>query len=203
MHADLTTRAAVDTARLPWARRDGLEEKLLELAPARRTALVRLPPRAVLPDEVTDVLVLLGELREGPLLHRTGTYIHTPGGLATDGGCTLFVKQRPLRERARTVVDTRRVVFTPSHRPGLSEAVLHDGADGLVVLLRFAPGTQIGHHHHRDGEELLVLEGEVLDEHGRYETGAWVRQPPGSSHAVDSPGGCLFFTFAHHLADAR
>jgi quercetin dioxygenase-like cupin family protein len=186
--------------------RAGVDEKLLELTPdgRRRTALVRLAPGAVLPalgEGCLDVFVLAGELRDERVIHTSGAYLHTPvGALHTKTGCTLFVKQRPARRRARHVLDTRMVVFERSHTVGLWSAPLHDDLDGKVVLLRFDPGTAIATHRHDDGEEFFVLDGEVRDEFGSYATHCWVRQPPGSYHRIESRGGCLFLTFAHHLA---
>jgi len=210
LHAELTARVAIATAEMPWRQQGNIEEKLLELAPGRRTALIRMPPGGQLPavelvGGMLAILVLGGDLREGPLVHSAGAYLHAPGhrALSTTRGCTLFVKQRPARRPTRRRVDTRAVVFESSHTAGLSEAPLHKDLDGHVVLLRFDPGTEIAHHVHRDGEEFFVLEGEARDELGSYPAHSWVRQPPGSSHAVSSPHGCTFFTLAHHLQNLR
>ncbi len=214
LHAELGQRVAVDTAAMPWTAHDGIEEKLLEHAPGargpRRTALLRLPPAGCVPPPSVaggsfDVFVLEGQLRNGALLHAPGAYVHLPCDreLATELGCTLFIKQRPALRPARSVVDTRHIVFERSSTAGLWEAPLYNDPTGRVVLLRFDPGTKIGHHHHRDGEEFFVLAGELRDDFGRYPAHAWTRQPPNSSHAVESLHGAMMLTFAHHLQDAR
>jgi len=210
---ELAERVVVPTATMAWSPRAGVEEKLLEHlhdGGLRRTALVRLAPGATLPaigdDGCTDILVLAGELRDDRLVYASGAFLHVPVGertLFTAAGCTLFVKDRPARRRVRHVLDTRMVVFEPSYVAGLWAAPLHEDLDGRVVLLRFDPGTVIGPHHHDDGEEFFVLQGEVRDELGSYATHCWVRQPPASSHSVASAGGCLFLTFAHHLQGIR
>ena len=48
--------------------------------------------------------------------------------------------------------------------------------------------------------ELLVLDGGIEDEHGRYEVGSWVRYPVGSRHAVYSEKGCTLYLKTGHLA---
>lgn len=214
LHAELAQRVAVDTAAMPWTAHDGIEEKLLEHAPGPRgllrTALLRLPPAAHVPvPDVAggslDVFVLEGDLRDGALVHARGAYVHAPSdrGLVTDGGCTLFVKQRPAHRTARAVVDTRYIVFERSYTAGLWEAPLFSDPAGRVVLLRFDPGAKVAHHHHRDGEEFFVLAGELRDDFGRYPAHAWTRQPPDSSHAVESVQGAMMLTFAHHLQNVR
>jgi anti-sigma factor ChrR (cupin superfamily) len=59
--------------------------------------------------------------------------------------------------------------------------------------VRWGPAHEEGRHEHPDGEEILVLEGEFADEHGRYGPGTWVRQPPGSAHAPHTERGCLMW----------
>ncbi len=41
------------------------------------------------------------------------------------------------------------------------------------------------------GEEILVLEGVFSDEHGSYEAGTYLRNPPGSRHTPFSRQGCV------------
>ena len=43
------------------------------------------------------------------------------------------------------------------------------------------------------GEEFFVLDGVFSDEHGDYPAGTYVRNPPGSSHAPFTRGGCTIF----------
>jgi len=67
---------------------------------------------------------------------------------------------------------------------GLSVRSLYaqGGHPEQVALVRWEPGTQFQRHTHWGGEEILVLEGEFCDEHGRYPEGAWIRSPHMSQH---------------------
>ncbi len=209
MNADLSQRASVATSTVPWSSRGGIEEKLLEdssLQGLRRTAVLRIPPGGQLPVIGTtgsiDLLVLEGELRDPRFVYRAGMFLHEPAGARafhTTTGCLVLLKQRPARRVTRRSLDISGVAFEVGQSPGLWNAPLHEGLDGKVVLLRFDPGTVVGTHRHDDGEEFFVLRGEVRDDHGTYRLHDWVRQPPASVHSIESPGGCLFFTFAHHL----
>ena len=57
-------------------------------------------------------------------------------------------------------------------------------------IVRYAPGSSFSRHEHAKGEEFLVLDGVFSDESGDYPVGSYVRNPPGSSHAPFSSGGC-------------
>ena len=46
-----------------------------------------------------------------------------------------------------------------------------------MSLVRWAPGTHFQRHTYSSGEEILVLEGEFADEHGRYPEGTWIAAP--------------------------
>jgi hypothetical protein len=187
VHGDIAERACVATASL-----SDLDEKVLEHVPTvRRTALVRLQPGATLPvfeHGRTEIFVLEGE--------RAGWYL---ANLPLPGPAVAIVKQRPARDRTPRAIDSATVAFEPAQTPRLWRAPLHSDEDGDVVLLRFEAGMTIGPHVHEAGEEFLVLDGELRDEHGSYPRYAWVRQPPDSVHSVASPQGCTLLTFAHHL----
>ena len=62
--------------------------------------------------------------------------------------------------------------------------VLYDVAEG-------ADEAAFEHHRHPGGEAYLVLEGEVVDEHGRYGTGSVVWMAPGSTHSPRTVGRTL------------
>ncbi len=67
------------------------------------------------------------------------------------------------------------------------------GVGRAAALLRYAPGAVLPAHRHGGFEQILVLEGAQVDERGRYGKGTVVVNPPGSSHAVTSPEGCIVF----------
>ena len=60
-------------------------------------------------------------------------------------------------------------------------------------IVRYAPGSAFSPHVHSGGEEFLVLEGVFQDQEGDYPAGSYVRNPPGTSHAPRSEGGCTIF----------
>ncbi|QIG92925.2 cupin domain-containing protein [Bradyrhizobium sp. 6(2017)] len=68
-------------------------------------------------------------------------------------------------------------------------------------LVRYASGSAFSSHSHPQGEEFLVLDGVFEDEHGRYPSGSYVRNPPGSAHAPRSREGCTIFVRLRQFRD--
>jgi anti-sigma factor ChrR (cupin superfamily) len=92
-------------------------------------------------------------------------------------------------------------------RPGDAEWVAspQKGVDRLMLdrigdeiaratsLVRFEPGSFFPYHEHGGGEEILIVQGALEDEHGSYPTGTYLRDPIGTAHAPFTKGGCLLF----------
>jgi anti-sigma factor ChrR (cupin superfamily) len=60
-----------------------------------------------------------------------------------------------------------------------------------AALLRYAPGSSVPSHEHLGYEHILVLAGAQADEHHAYPKGSFVVSPPGTTHSIKSPGGCI------------
>jgi anti-sigma factor ChrR (cupin superfamily) len=94
----------------------------------------------------------------------------------------------------RVVVDTGTVDWIPSPAEGVERRMLEREGDEVAratSLVRYSPGSWFPRHVHRGGEEILVLEGVLTDEHGDYPAGTYLRNPPGSAHEPSSREGCL------------
>jgi anti-sigma factor ChrR (cupin superfamily) len=78
-------------------------------------------------------------------------------------------------------------------RPGVDILRLYvdEASGGSAAILRYAPGAVIPPHEHQGYEHVIVLAGEQRDERGSYGKGTLVINPPGTSHRVWSPEGCL------------
>lgn len=105
-------------------------------------------------------------------------------------------------ETLRCVVDSAQLEWVRSPTALVQRRLLaRDGGEvaRATSVVRYAPGAQFASHTHERGEEILVLEGTLSDESGDYGPGSYLKNPPGSSHAPFSAGGCTLFVKLRHL----
>lgn len=209
VNPDFDRRVVVDTRGMDWEPspsgtvwRKPLYRVGGEYGPV--TSLVRYTPGGAFREhthpEGEEILVLEGVFSDEHGDYPAGTFLLNPHGSRhsprSDGGCTLLVRLRqyPGLDRPRLAQDTR-----DGWRPGLVEGLSvrplysQGGHPENVALVRWAPGTRFQRHTHWGGEEILVLEGEFCDEHGRYPEGSWIRSPHLSTHMPFSETGCLIY----------
>lgn len=105
----------------------------------------------------------------------------------------------------RCVVNSHTLDWVDSPAAGVSRRLLErDGGEvaRATSIVRYAPGSAFAAHTHGGGEEILVLEGTLHDEHGVYGHGTYIKNPVGSAHAPFTVEGCTLFVKLRHL-DAR
>lgn len=176
---------------------------------ARATTIVRYEPGSHFSSHDhaagEEFLVLDGVFSDEHGDYPAGTYVRNPPGSShapsSKEGCTLFVKLRQFQEGdgERVVIDTLATPWQPGLVEGLSVMPLHEFGTEHVALVRWAPGTIFKPHTHVGGEEVLVLEGTLQDEHGVYPKGSWVRSPSLSHHHPFTEEGCTIYVKVGHL----
>lgn len=60
-----------------------------------------------------------------------------------------------------------------------------------TILLKFDAGAVYPFHNHPGGEEVFVLEGDVLFDEEKLSAGDYLYTPPGFKHRVKSEKGCV------------
>jgi anti-sigma factor ChrR (cupin superfamily) len=211
VNADLNRRVVVDTRGMAWEPspsgtvwRKPLYRTGGELGPV--TSLVRYAAGGAFREhshpEGEEILVLDGVFSDEHADYPAGTFLMNPHGSRhsprSEDGCTLLVRLRqyPGTDRPRLVEDTKAAGgWRPGLVDGLSVRPLYaqEGHPEQVALVRWEPGTRFQRHTHWGGEEILVLQGEFCDEHGRYPEGTWMRSPHMSQHTPFSETGCLIY----------
>jgi anti-sigma factor ChrR (cupin superfamily) len=96
----------------------------------------------------------------------------------------------------RAVVRADEETWRPSPVAGIERQMLaRDGGEIAIAtsIVRYAPNSRFTPHVHGGGEEILVLDGDFFDEHGRYPAGTYLRNPPGTQHAPGTDKGCTLF----------
>ncbi|MBK8234757.1 MAG: cupin domain-containing protein [Deltaproteobacteria bacterium] len=93
--------------------------------------------------------------------------------------------------------------WVPTPAAGVERRMLERDGDEVAratSVVRYARGCSFPAHEHGGGEEFLVLAGRFDDEHGQYEAGTYVRNPPGSRHAPSAALGCTIFVKLRQFA---
>jgi anti-sigma factor ChrR (cupin superfamily) len=224
INGDLSVRAAVDTARMPWTPSPSgtVWRKRVHLVgppeAGQVTSVVRYEPGSTFhahdhPDG-EEILVLDGVFSDEHGDFGAGTYLLNPEGFRhapfSGPGCLLLVKLRQYRGRNRrhVVVDTNTLDWAPTATPGVVEKLLYEqaGFSDSVVLEQWRPGTDLGVVSYAKGAELFVLEGEFADAQGVYGEGCWLRLPAESTHRPRTARGCTLYVKRAgfpYLASAR
>ncbi|MDD9729300.1 cupin domain-containing protein [Mameliella sp. AT18] len=214
LNADFSKRVVIRPEDYQWrpSPANGVERMMLDRIGdevARATTIVRFAPNSQFDAHThgggEEFLVLQGVFSDEHADYPVGSYIRNPIGTAHTphigpDGATILVKlcQFDPADTEQKAVATQAAAFEQV-APGLSQLLVHDVPGERVRIVRFAPGTRLGPHAHRGGEEVYVIEGRLQDEHGSYPAGSWIRSPDGSSHTPFSDDGCLLYIKTGHL----
>jgi anti-sigma factor ChrR (cupin superfamily) len=215
INADFGRRVVVQTADLPWiaSPQAGVERRMLDRIGgevARATSLVRYAPASMFPAHGhalgEEFLVLEGIFADEHGDYAQGVYVRNPPGSRhsprTAAGCVILVKlrQMPLAEKARIVIDTASAAWSQGEAEGHMRLSLHVAADGeQVTMQRLEAGARLGESDCPGGEEIFVLSGGLTDEHGSYPRGTWIRNPPGHRRRLGSVQGSVYWMKRGHL----
>lgn len=218
VNADFSQRVVLDTNALDWipSPLPGVDRRMLDRIGnevARATSIVRYAPGSSFSAHThsggEEFLVLDGVFSDEHGDNGPGFYVRNPVGSAhtpsSAEGCTILVKLWQMDPEDQTFVrtDTANGDWQATDADDVEKLALYSYGSEEVMMFRLAPGASVPRHGHDGGEELLVLEGQLADEHGRYPAGSWLRSPPGTRHAPFSDTGCLIYVKLGHLAEVR
>ena len=214
LHADLTQRAVVQSTALDWipSPMPGVDRRMLDRngeEVARATSIVRYAPESFFSAHShgggEEFFVLDGVFSDENGDYSKGTYVRNPVGsrhtpFSKEGG-TIFVKlhQFDPDDQASVRIDTTCEQWRPGIVDGITVMPLHQFRGESVSLVNWAAGVVFPEHQHPNGEEILVLKGQLIDEQGCYDEGTWIRNPPGSHHRPFSEKGCVLYVKTGHL----
>jgi hypothetical protein len=214
LHADLREPVIVHSAELPWtpSPQPGVERRFLERDGgeiARATSIVRYAAGSAFPahehHKGEEYLVLAGVFSDEHGDFSEGTYVRNPPTSRhapfTKDGCTIFVKLRQMSDEDRDAVVTRpnEVASACTETPGLARVELYRRRGEHVAIERLASGFEWRSRGGLGGEEILVIEGELLYGDDVCEPGTWIRFPHGRERPLASRGGCSLWTKRGHL----
>lgn len=210
---DETQRRVVRTAEQTWqgSPSDGVLRKPLEKEFAesgRTTSLVQFMPGASFSPHThpmgEEILVLQGVFSDETGDYPAGTYIRNPPGSQhkpfSKEGCVLFVKLDYFKAN-----DLQPVTFQTNFNPvdqgigNLKVMSLHAFETEGSALVFWPKGEHFQPHTHWGGEEIFVISGELIDEHGRYPQGTWLKSPHMSQHDPYVEQDTLIYVKTGHL----
>lgn len=213
LNMDFSQRVVVETARQPWVQspRPGVWRKPLAREEAERghaTSIVRYDPGARFSAHDhpagEEILVLEGTFSDETGDYPAGTYFRNPQGFRhapfSEPGCVILVKLHQFQpdDHAHVCIDTQAAEWLPG-QGNLQVLPLHDFNGESVALVKWPAGERFKAHVHAGGEEIYVISGEFIDEHGRYPKGTWIRSPHMSRHHPYVEQDTLIWVKVGHL----
>lgn len=194
------------------SRADGLSRIPLEREAAESghtTSFVKFESNSYFPrhshPQGEELYVIEGVFSDEKGDYPAGIYIRNPPGSNhkpfTKEGCTLFVKLDQFQHD-----DAKQVVIKPEDRSwgdgigNLKVMPLHAFNTESTALVWWPKNEVFQKHTHFGGEEVLVIKGKFIDEHGEYKTGSWIRSPHMSSHFPRVEEETLIMVKVGHLS---
>ena len=172
------------------------------------TSFVKFEPGSFFPahkhPQGEEIYVLEGVFSDENGDYPAGSYIRNPPGSRhkpfTKEGCTLFVKLDQFQQD-----DSSHIVIRPDEqnwRAGIGNlkvSPLHAHNSESTALVWWPEGEVFQPHAHHGGEEVVVIKGKFIDEHGEYPAGSWIRSPHMSKHFPHVRDETLILVKVGHL----
>ncbi|ERL54342.1 cupin domain-containing protein [Psychrobacter aquaticus] len=201
INADFSRRASLTPEQHQWVKspQKGVERVMFDRVgaeKARATSLVRYAPQSYFPHHMhpngEEILVLSGTFSADDQHYPAGWYLRNPPASGhqpySDEGALIFVKLRQMsaNESHHVAIDTcdNTNWQRQNHRD-----VCPLFADGIeqVSLQRLSAGEALFTDEIiTGGAEILVLEGELIDDKQVYKRGGWIRLPVGDYAPIKS-----------------
>lgn len=213
LNMDFSRRVVIDTRSQAWLESPhaGVWRKPLAREEAERghaTSIVRYDPgsrfHAHDHPQGEEILVLEGTFSDETGDYHAGTYFRNPEGFRhapfSEPGCVILVKLHQFQDGDddHVVIDTQNTQWQPGSGK-LQVMPLHQFQGESTALVHWPAGERFQHHSHFGGEEIYVISGELVDEHGRYPAGTWLRSPHLSEHTPCAQVDTLIWVKVGHL----
>ncbi|MGH6880652.1 cupin domain-containing protein [Hypericibacter sp.] len=214
LNADFSQRVVIVTDKLTWlpSPQAGVERRMLDRVGgevARATSIVRYEPASQFPEHGhalgEEFLVLDGVFSDEHGDCPKGTYVRNPPGShhspRTKPGCLIFVKLRQMlsTEHKHVVIDTTASAWRQGDVEGHTKLSLYVGEGEQVTMERLRAGVELPEAPCSGGEEILVLSGDLGDDHGTHGPRTWVRNPAGHRRRLLSRRGATYWVKRGHL----
>jgi anti-sigma factor ChrR (cupin superfamily) len=187
MNENYDKRVLIDTKSLIWQKtvQDNVLKKLLSSDLDNETALIKIEKNSTLNKNSkinsVEIFVLEGKYINQFGEFEVGTYLRLPkedeAYVKTDIGCIIFRKINYFTDEQQIIIDTTSSRWLQG-QGNLEVMPLYE----QTALVKWPKNEKFISHKHWGGEEILVLKGIFIDEHGEYPQGYWIRSPHLSEH---------------------
>jgi anti-sigma factor ChrR (cupin superfamily) len=220
IHPDMAVRVVMDTTAMDWSPSPSgsVWRKRLHLVggleSGQVTSIVRYDRDAKFPGhehpDGEEILVLDGVFSDEAGDWGEDAYLLNPEGFRhapfSKPGCVIFVKLRQYSgKRSHVALQTGQMPWLPGPNAGVEIKTLYadPGFPEAMRLERWRKASGPIRRHYPGGAEILVLDGAIEDEQGRYGKLTWLRLPPGATHRMASSQGARLYIKTGHLAQLR
>ena len=200
-HYDLSRVTPMVTAQIDFTRRDD----------QRWAGIIELSPHEKLPlesDARNDMFVLSGQLSDDEASYSQDTFLSVAATAhngnvrrwraGADGAVLFSYRDRSATVSGNEVLSPAQLDWLPGGADGMQVATLSVTSHRLM-LVSWQPSTRMRFHRHPQGEEIFVLKGRLIDEHGSYCAGSWQRLYADAGHAPYAEETSLILLRNGHL----
>ena len=205
MNNNYKKRVSINSNTLKWEKlkNKNVCKKILSKEGIKETALIKINKNSVKNDDSSlinsvEIFVLEGTYVNEFGSFEKGTYLRLPKErekfISSESSCLLFRKTNYFSDDEKLIVNTNTSFWSKGH--GNLEVM---GLGNHAALVKWPKNERFVSHSHWGGEEVFVLSGLFMDEHGSYEKGNWTRSPHLSKHFPYVEEETIIFVKTGHL----
>lgn len=204
MNDNYETRALINTNDLEWenTQNKGIYKKLLSKKGNEETSILKIEESSKLNNNSkinsVEIFVLEGIYENEFGEFKSGTYLNLPNEneafISSNTGCVIFRKENCDKGVENIIIDTNSTPWLKG-QGNLEVMPLYT----QTALVKWPQNERFIPHKHWGGEEIFVLKGRFMDEHGIYPKGSWIRSPHLSTHFPFVEEETIIFVKTGHL----
>lgn len=204
MNDNYETRVLINTNDLEWenTQNKGIYKKLLSKKGNEETSILKIEESSKLNNNSkinsVEIFVLEGIYENEFGEFKSGTYLNLPNEneafISSNTGCVIFRKENCDKGVENVIIDTNSTPWLKG-QGNLEVMPLYT----QTALVKWPQNERFIPHKHWGGEEIFVLKGRFMDEHGIYPKGSWIRSPHLSTHFPFVEEETIIFVKTGHL----
>lgn len=206
LNLDFNKSISIRAEENEWTNDENHSKKLFSYDGRRETSLMRMKPNSQLSFKElnlsVEIIVTDGVYSNEYGHFGSGTYLRLPqediSQVHTKEGCTFFRKVNYFTKSKKVITETRTHEWYSGYGNLMVMPLSEDGNES-TALVKWPKGERFLPHKHWGGEEIFVLSGTFIDEHGRYPKGTWIRNPHMSEHFPFVEEETIIFVKTGHM----